>query len=552
MRCSYFTLTIGIVLAAIYVPSGLFGLAPRQAAANEQTSVPGNCILQGIVRDSEKHPLSGATVFLSQHQRTLKAATDATGAYRFSSVPEGAYSIHAEVAGYANSPITQVFLRHAQTEKIDLTLDAAKAATAQNSPTQPQFFDEPHFTVAGVTDTTTVGGHGSSQANVRNTESLVKGTVSLSDTSNGRSTASSTLPIEEPLRQAVVGEPASFEANYQFGKCLVDEGKAGEGIAYLETANRIKPGDRDGLYELALAHIETGDYSRARTELLSLRKTETSTQEQSQTYHLLAEADEELGDSLQAVQEYQRAAELNPSETNLFDWGSELLLHHAAQPALQVFTEGHRLFPRSVRMLAALGSSWYSLGFPENAVQRLCEASDLDPNDPNPYLFMGKMLATEAIPSAGISERLARFAQLQPGNALANYYDAVSIWKSRKPGDQVPDLREVESLLTKSLQLDPKLGLAHLQLGIVYSERKETGEAITAYQQAIATDPDLEEAHYRLAQTYRQVGDSSKAQAELQLYEKISKEKAEATERQRHEVKQFVYELGEQPKSEPR
>lgn len=552
MRWSYFTLTIGIILSAVCVPPALSALSSQQASANEQTSVPGNCILQGIVRDSEKHPVPGATVFLSQDQRTLKAETDATGAYRFSSIPQGPYSIHAEMAGYANSAVTQVLLGHAQAEKIDLTLDAAKAAAAQNSPTQPQFFDEPHFTVAGVTDTTTVGGHGSSRANVSNTESLVKETASLSDASNGRSTAPSTLPIEQSLRQAVVGEPASFEANYQLGKCLVDEGKAGEGIAYLETANGIKPGDRDGLYELALARFESGDYSRARTELLSLTKTENGTQAQSQTHHLLAEVDEKIGDSLQAVREYQRAADLNPSETNLFDWGSELLLHHAAQPAVQVFTEGNRLFPRSVRMLAALGSSWYALGFPEDAAQRLCDASDLDPSDPNPYLFMGKMLATEAIPSAGISKRLARFAQLEPENALANYYDAVSIWKSRKSDDRVLDLPEVESLLTKSLQLDPKLALAHLQLGIIYAERKETARGITAYQRAIAADPDLEEAHYRLAQAYRQVGDSSKAQAELQSYEKISKENAEETERQRREVKQFVYELGGQRGSEPR
>jgi hypothetical protein len=48
-----------------------------------------------------------------------------------------------------------------------------------------------------------------------------------------------------------------------------------------------------------------------------------------------------------------------------------------------------------------------------------------------------------------------------------------------------------------------------------------------------------------LAQAYRQTGETSKAQAELQLYEEMSKEKAAEIERQRHEVQQFVYQLRE-------
>ena len=37
-------------------------------------------------------------------------------------------------------------------------------------------------------------------------------------------------------------------------------------------------------------------------------------------HHLLGDVDEKLGDSLEAVRHYQRAAELDPSEPHLFDW----------------------------------------------------------------------------------------------------------------------------------------------------------------------------------------------------------------------------------------
>jgi tetratricopeptide (TPR) repeat protein len=267
---------------------------------------------------------------------------------------------------------------------------------------------------------------------------------------------------------------------------------------------------------------------------------------------LLAVADERRGDPLAAVREYQRAAELNPSESNLFDWGSELLVHRAAEPAIEVFTRGSRLFPRSVRMLAGLGASWYARGSYDQAVLSLCEASDLNPDDPTPYLFMGKMQTVENTQSDALVERLGRFARLQPENALANYYYAVSLWKRRKSPEDDADLAQVKSLLEKAVHLDPKLGPAYLQLGVFYSERKDLANAISAYQRAITATPQLAEALYRLAQAYRQAGETSKAHAEIQLYEQISKEQEEELERQRYELQQFVYRLRDQaPASQP-
>jgi tetratricopeptide (TPR) repeat protein len=236
---------------------------------------------------------------------------------------------------------------------------------------------------------------------------------------------------------------------------------------------------------------------------------------------------------------------LNPSEAYLFDWGAELLLHHAAEPAVEVFTKANRLFPRSAHILTGLGTSWYALGSYENAVQRLCEASDLNPGDSNPYLFLGRVQAVESTPSGAITERLQRFARLQPENAMANYYYAVSVWKGRKSPADADNFAQVKALLEKAIHLDPAFGPAYLQLGILYSERKDLSNAVAAYQNAIRATPDMEEAHYRLAQTYRQAGETSKAQAELQRYEQISKEKAAEIEGQRHEVQQFVYELRE-------
>ena len=505
----------------------------------------GTAVLQGFVRDSRGRPVADATVCLeAKDSQALTSRTDSAGAYRFSAVREGVYSLRAEMPSYGAAISSPIVLKPDESRTIDLTLESAKTGARQDSKEQPEFFDEPHFTVAGVTDTTNLGGHGSDTV-VRNREALVQATVSLNELSPGNSPpVSENATAEKSLREAVEHQPESFDVNHQLGTLLVAEGKAREGVPYLERASRLHPGDYDNACELALARADSGDYERARTDVLSLLTVNNkSGQEKAEPHHLLGEVDEKLGNPLEAVKEYQRAAKLNPSESNLFDWGAELLMHRAVEPALEVFTNGNRLFPRSVRMLSALGASWYARGSYDQAAQRLCEASDLDPNDPNPYLLMGKMQAVETTQSEAIVERLGRFVRLQPENALANYYYAVSLWKRRKSPEDVADLAQVKFLLEKAVHLDPKLGPSYLQLGILYSERKDFSEAIAAYQQAIEATPRLEDAHYRLAQAYRQAGETAKAQAELQLYAQISKEQAEETERQRHELQQFVYEL---------
>src|SRR5208282_6122528 len=87
-------------------------------------------------------------------------------------------------------------------------------------------------------------------------------------------------------------------------------------------------------------------------------------------HRLLGSVKEKLGNPLEAVREYQRAAELDPSEPNLFDWGAELLAHRAYDPAIEVLTRGNQKFPRSTRMLLCLAVAHYASGAYDQAAQR--------------------------------------------------------------------------------------------------------------------------------------------------------------------------------------
>jgi len=534
-----------------------------QVTHGQSKDQAGSATLQGSVKDSRGRPIAAAIVYLEAKDgtQTLTARTDSVGSYRFSALRDGVYKLRAQMAGYGDASFDRCALEPKETRTVDLTLEPTPIPPPQDSPQtplgtssaeKPQFFDEPKFTVAGVTEAMNPGGHGSDTI-LRTTEALAKDTASLGSTagtteSSGSSVVSSSSKsaAEQSLRADVEHEPGNFDVNRRLGKMLVDDGKVRQALPYLERASQLNPGDYENAYELALAHADAGQYERARTEARALLATPNRTAaQQAELHHLLGNIEEKLGNPLEAVREYQRAAELDPSEANLFDWGTDLLLHRAFEPAIEVFAEGNRLFPRSARMLAGLGVAWYARGAHAQAAQSLCEASDLNPDDPSPYLFLGKMQTVEAMQSDCVGERLGRFARLQPENAAANYYYALSLSK-REDSQDANNVTLVESLLKKAVRLDRKLAAAYLQLGILHSQQGESSKAISAYQKAIQADPQLYEAHYRLAQAYSRDGEKSKAQAELQIYEQLSKKTAEEADRERREIRQFVYTLREQ------
>ena len=153
-----------------------------------------------------------------------------------------------------------------------------------------------------------------------------------------------------------------------------------------------------------------------------------------------------------------------------------------------------------------------------------------------------------AAPLPCVEQRLARFVQLQPDNAVAWYYYALALWKrDRGASKNSVEFDRIEGMLQKAASIDPKFGGAHLQLGILYSERGNAESAITAYQTAIDANQNLSEAHYRLAQAYKRIGEQSKAQDEFRLYEQIEKTEAAEIEQQRRELRQFLVVLKEQP-----
>jgi len=527
----------------------LISVLPAVVAAQQPHSqIEKGVTIQGSVRNSAGQPIADASVSLEQEGtlRNTKTTTTAAGAFVFTALPPGHYLLSAEKFGQKSRRIVDLASARGDRKNIDLILPIS-ADTGSNSgvpsPSPPamEFADKPNFTIAGVTDWTAAGGHGSDGA-LRTSEDLARETLMLkADGSNNRWPASSVdrskdSESESRLRAALANAPGSFDENHQLGEFYFHSGRYQESIPLLQAAYRINAAMDDNTYDLVLAYKEAGDFSKA---LECLRKLQ-SHKDSADLHRLAGELDERLGDPLAAVHEDELAVHLDPSEQNYFAWGSELLLHRAVWQAVEVFRSGVRLYPKSSRMLTALGTSLFGVSLYDDAALQLCDASDLNPAAPEPYIFMGRIEKEAPAPLPCIQQRLARFLHEQPGSSLANYLYAMAILKRQ---EQQPDplaLQQVQTLLIKAVKIDSTCVDAYLQLGTLYSSQHDYEKAIGFYTKAIALDPKSGEAHYRLGTAYDRTGEQAKAKEEFALHDEIEKQKAAAVERQRREIKQFL------------
>lgn len=486
-----------IVLAAVL-------LSLLNVTANAQSPSPqqrNTITVEGTVRNAAGESVADVSVLLEEkdHSGSTATKTKADGTFVFSTLGPGTYTLRTEKSGWCSGVSDSLVLSAGDKKHVDLVLESVGPAHPTSSGTSPssvsssaamEFDDKPNFTVAGVTDWNNMAIHGS-DVSVLTSEALTKETLALK--SGGPGAASPDASKAEMTR-----------------------------LSSSETEKKLREAREHA--KNMLANADSPDVHR-----------------------LLGDLDERLGDPLEAVREYERAARLDPSEQNYFEWGTELLLHRADLPAVEVFTKGSSAHPDSARMLAGLGAALYAGGSFDEAARRLCEASDLKPADPAPYVFLGKMEESAPTSLSCAEQKLARFVQDQPGNALANYYYGITLWKRDRGSENQAALQQAEALLEKAVTLDPKLGEAHLQLGILHSGQGNFDQAIRAYKKAIEVSPQLGEAHYRLGLAYRRIGEESKASREFRVYEQMEKAETAAIESQRRELRQFLIILKDQP-----
>ncbi len=296
------------------------------------------------------------------------------------------------------------------------------------------------------------------------------------------------------------------------GEYYFHHGHWKESTEWLSRAFKLSGNDPTIGYDLAYARIQAGDLDTAQEQLEQM----SAKDDTARLHSLLGELEERRGKASGAVHEYYRAAQIEPSESNIFDLANSLLQHKQyagyLPESVKYFRFGVSKYPQSSKLLVGLGVALYASQEYDEAVKVLCAAVDLDPSDPRPVTFLGMARRVSPDLAGQVNERLRAFAKQYPENAAASYEYAMSLWDGGgKQGQNIPD---IERLLQRAVRLEPRWYEPHYQLGLVYGTAQRYTDAIREMRRAAELEPDFKPAHFQLAMLYKRVGDNAHAAEE--------------------------------------
>jgi tetratricopeptide (TPR) repeat protein len=177
-------------------------------------------MVSGVVRDMSGAAIPGAAVFLQAQAgaASQEAKTAEDGAFSFLVPHPGTYVVRAKMQGFADAVSEPLELSAGEEKQLRLVMKVAPGGgvmVEEAPPFQPsasklddiQFNDQPAFTVAGVTDWTAAGGHGS-DTKLRISESLARETAAMKSSEPGVASAAAPASSREADSHRAAGDRA--------------------------------------------------------------------------------------------------------------------------------------------------------------------------------------------------------------------------------------------------------------------------------------------------------------------------------------------------------
>jgi Flp pilus assembly protein TadD len=303
----------------------------------------------------------------------------------------------------------------------------------------------------------------------------------------------------------------------------------------MEAALELAPEDPNLLHATGVAEAQAGLLDPALAHLEQARQSKDS----APLENLIGDIQEKLGNNVAAVKSYQAAVQLAPSEEEYrFALGLELLRHQTFDPAILVFEQGVKDFPRSTRMRMALAVAYFLVEREADASQTLIVALRLDPDSALAAGYLGEMqLSQTASPDPAAVQELCRFADAHPKSGHAQAICGGLLLR------QGPQAEPALSRLRTAVRLAPDEPIARCNLGKALEQGHNWAGARTQMEQCARLQPDSPEAHYRLARIYRNLGLPDLAKQQEQLRAEADRRKTAENDRGYAALTRFIYTL---------
>ena len=347
-------------------------------------------------------------------------------------------------------------------------------------------------------------------------------------------------PEAQSKRETLPTPPENLTENQNLalGLLFLSHEQYSEAIPLLEQALQQDESDEPATLNLALAYKNIGKLAAA----IELTRHALKRKPSGALYNMLAGIEEASGQYVDAVQHYQRAVELEPTnEDYYFDLGMEYLSHFTFGPALEVYRVGTQKFPNSSRQYLGLGFSHYAVREYPEAASALTKALEIDPEAPAVLKAWNTVLNfLSPTDWQRILPRLSVLAAGHPRSADLSFCYGAALFRSEFAKGTSADLDRPELFLEKAINLHPDFPSARLELAALYAAEKQDQKAVDQYLEAIREDPKSDIPYYRLGQLYRKMNKMDLATAELTRYQELSLLHQEEIKRNRSLIQQFV------------
>jgi tetratricopeptide (TPR) repeat protein len=341
---------------------------------------------------------------------------------------------------------------------------------------------------------------------------------------------------EEAWRAFLKTHPSDPEPYAHLGLLEARQDHYKEAIPLYRKALALKPAMPGLRLNLALALFKAGDLKAAIPEFTILLKSAPPNSAEALRYTiLLGMSHYGLSQFAEAAPYLKTAAAADPQNLPIrlalahsYLWSKQYSL------VLDVYHEILTLDPDSAEADMLAGEALDEMSDSSGAIDMFRKAVKAKPDEPLVHFGLGYLLWSQKQYPEAIKEFQAELAN-DPNHAQSMLYIADADIQMNQYIDAAP-------LLEKAVKLDPSLGLAYLDLGILAANDGRNDDALREFLAAEKLTPNDVNVHWRLGRLYRAMGRKEEAKVELdkasnitksadqELYKKISGGQAKPTE----------------------
>ncbi len=332
--------------------------------------------------------------------------------------------------------------------------------------------------------------------------------------------------------QATLADLESFEIQHRLGS------ETSTLISFLSGLLRYKAGD----YQIALARFEQ---ILTKEDISDYLKIETLYSYMGFSHFFLREYD-------QAIKDFDKAIELNPSVSNSYD-GRGITYYYLGQyeRALDDYNKSVQLDPSQSGVYNNRGLNYIALGQYKSAIDDCSKAIELDPKDDiayhnrgYAYYYLGQNdnaikdynKAVELNPNytkVYNNRGLVYSDLMQYDHAIEDYDKAIELnpkffityYNRGRAYFFLKQYNRAIQDLDKAIELHPNYPEAYVNRGIAYEALAQYERAIKDYDKAIQLNPKDALAYYNRGVAYQKLGKTAEAEADLKKYEELTGEK---------------------------